>query len=258
MKSNKLFVILAAALLVACSSNSKLSSASSNTDTSSNQTTESNDTSSSENSTASSESSNSSSERSSSSIESSSSSSSSSASSSSGSSSSTTTPDGTATKVVTFYNGGFKSSSLDTAKSQNEFVTWFNNGDNTLKSIGYEGYLQLNEIDTAKNTTLILGSSKSDGKLTFNFNYYIHSVKAVVQAYTKYYNNTDNNDKNATFLIDTTEYDLSIDESHTGPSERKTFTKEYSEAPKSFSISNKTANQRVFVHSLEITYYTVD
>ena len=244
MKANKLFFLAGVALLMACSGNANHTIGSSRNaeSTSSDQTTES--TSSSINSD----------------VTSSSSSSSSSSNSSSGSSSSSSSniPDGTLTKTVTFYNGGFKSTSLDQTTSQNKFVEWFNNGDNTLKSIGYEGKVQINEIDNDKNYTMILGSQKSDGKLTFNFNYYLYSVKAVVQAYTKYYNGTDNNDKNAKFLIDSTEYDLSLPSDYTGPSERKTFTQELDGSSKSFSIANKDNNQRVFVHSLEITYYTVD
>ena len=174
--------------------------------------------------------------------------------------SSTTTPDGTAKKTVTFYNGGFTSSSLNQAASQTSFVEWFNNGDNTLSSIGYDGYVQINGIDDDNNTTMILGSRNSEGKLTFNFNYPVYSVKAVVQPYTKYiaYTNTYNNDKEAKFYINTTEYDLSLDASYSGPTENKTFEKVLENSANTFSIANKDANQRVFVHSLEITYYTVD
>ena len=244
MKANKLFFLAGVALLMACSGNGNHTIGSSRNveSTSSDQTTES--TSSSINSD----------------VTSSSSSSSSSSNSSSGSSSSSSQPNGTLTKTVTFYNGGFTSSSLDKAASQNSFVTWFNNGDDTLRSIGYDGYLQLNEIDDDHNTTMILGSKNNNGKLTLNFNYYIHSVKAVVQPYTKYiaYTQTYNNDRNATFLINTTEYDLSLESTYSGPTENKTFTQEFDGNSKSFSIGNKENNQRVFVHSLEITYYTVD
>ena len=76
------------------------------------------------------------------------------------------------------------------------------------------------------------------------------------QPYTKYiaYNNTYNNDKEAKFYIDTSEYDLSLDSAYSGPTDNRTIEKTFEEAKRSFSISNKGNNQRVFVHSMEITY----
>lgn len=246
MKPAKLLVLLSAFALVACGTPANQSSSINGDSTSIEDTSSSTDDSSSEESSNSQGTSTSTSE--------------SSSSSSSSSGSSTTLPDGTLKKTVTFYNGGFTSSSLNQSASQASFVTWFNNGDDTLRSIDYDGYVQINGIDDDNNTTMILGSRNSEGKLTFNFNYPIYSVKAVVQPYTKYisYNNTYNNDKGAKFYIDTTEYDLSLDASYSGPTENKTFEKVLTGTPSKFSIANKEENQRVFVHSLEIVYYTVD
>lgn len=171
-------------------------------------------------------------------------------------------PVGVYHKVVTFYNGGFTNSSLEQPASRTKFVEWFNDGENILSSITYEAYAQLNYIgndsDSWRFSTLILGSQSSNGKITFNLNVQALSVKAVVQPYTKYiaYNNTYNVDTNATFLIDSEEYDLSLEEGYSGETENITIEHTFGENPvSSFSISNKDAKQRVFVHSLDITYW---
>ena len=171
-------------------------------------------------------------------------------------------PVGISHKVVTFYNGGFTNSSLEQPASRTKFVEWFNDGEDILSSITYEAYAQLNYIgndsDSWRFSTLILGSQSSNGKITFNLNVQALSVKAVVQPYTKYiaYNNTYNVDTNATFLIDSEEYDLSLEEGYSGETENITIEHTFGENPvSSFSISNKDAKQRVFVHSLDITYW---
>ena len=171
-------------------------------------------------------------------------------------------PVGVWTKKVTFYNGGFTNSSLDQPASQTQFINWFNGDkDQILTSINYEGYAQLNYIgnqsDSWRFSTLILGSQNSEGKITFNFNVEVISIKVTVQPYTKYIAYTDsyNIDSSATFLIDNKEYDLSIEEGHTGDTEQVTVSNAYeNNSVTSFSISNKDAGQRVFVHSIEITH----
>ena len=170
------------------------------------------------------------------------------------------TPEGAKKKTVTFKNGGFTNSSLNQAASQTQFVNWFNNGDNVLKSIGYEGYAQLNYIgnegDTWRFSTLILGSGNSEGKLTFNLNVNILNIKVAVQSYAKYieYNSTYSIDRSATFYIDKEEYDLSVADDFVGDTENKTIEQSFVDGTTSFSIANKEAKQRVFVHSMEITY----
>ena len=169
-------------------------------------------------------------------------------------------PDSLRKKTVNFYNGGFTSTSLDQSKSQADFVDWFNGDDNVLKSIEYTGLVQMNYIgnqnESTRFSTMIIGSQNSDGKLKFNFNYAINSVKIVTQPYTKYisYNDTYNNDLNSVLLIDNTEYDLSLESNYSGPTENKTFEKTFGNNIRSFSLANKEACQRVFIHSMEITY----
>ena len=191
--------------------------------------------------------------------------SSSSSSSSSSAASSTTSnppePIGVSTKTVSFLNGNFTNSSLNQPASQQQFVNWFNNGDDVLGSIGYSGYAQMNYIgnqnDSWRFSTLILGSGNSEGTITFNFNVHVTLVKIVVQPYTKYisYNNAYNIDRNATFLFDDEEHDLSVEESYVGETEKTTLTCTPDPEQNKFTIANKDAGQRVFVHSFELTYW---
>ena len=177
-------------------------------------------------------------------------------------------PVGVQHKIVNFYNGGFTNSSLDKEASQKQFVDWFNGEDDILESIDYSGYAQLNYIGNEKDSwrfsTLILGSNNSDGGIRFNLKYDALSIKVVVQPYTKYiaYSDSYNVDTNATFIIDGNEYDLSLEDGYHG--ETETTTIEYSFGIEGsaneyvspfFRIANKEAGQRVFVHSLEITYW---
>ncbi len=168
--------------------------------------------------------------------------------------------DGVKKKTVSFLNGGFTNSSLDQPASRAKFVEWFNGDDDILNSIDYTGYAQLNYIGNASDSwrfsTLILGSASSEGAITFNFNTHVTSVKIVVQPYTKYisYNNTYNIDKSATFIFNTEEHDLSVDASHVGETEKTTLECFPNKNENKFKIANKEANQRVFVHSFELTY----
>ena len=237
MKHKKLLLAFSIIALVACSSNSNLSlSSKDNSDSSSQESTTTSDSSSAGGITR--------------------------TSSSNVASTSSTLPDSLCTKTVTFYNSIFTNSSLDEAPSQARFVEWFNGDDNLLNTIDYSGYAQINYIGNANDSdrfsTLILGSSSKAGKITFNFNNAIDSIKVVVQAYTKHYayGNVDtySTDTNATFSIDTIEYDLSLENGYLGPTENKTFEHSFTNNTRSFSISNKEANQRVFVHSMEIAY----
>ena len=170
-------------------------------------------------------------------------------------------PVGVTKKTVSFYNGGFTSSSLNQEASRNQFVTWFNNGDDVLESIGYQGYAQLNYIgntsDSWRYSTLILGSGNSEGKITFNFKVDIISIKVTVQAYSKYiaYNDSYSTDTDSIFILDNDEHDLSVEDNHQGDTEKETIEKAYMEGTKVISIANKEAGNRVFVHSLELTYW---
>ena len=165
-------------------------------------------------------------------------------------------------KIVNFQNGGFTSSSLDQAASQKQFVDWFNGEDDVLESINYEGYAQLNYIgdpgDSWRFSTLILGSQKSSGKITFNLKFHPASISVMVQPYTKYieYSNSYSIDRNATFMINEKEYDLSVPDSNEGETEVVNIKDDQLDGDKySFSIANKEAGQRVFVHSIVIIGY---
>lgn len=163
------------------------------------------------------------------------------------------------TKTVNFYNGGFTNSSLDQEKSRQNFVSWFNNGDDLLTSINYSGYSQLNYIGNAgddwKFSTLILGSSSQDGNITFNFSKSIKSVKINIQGYCKridYPETHYNVDTNSVFYLDGDKYDLSVSPGYTELLEKQDVTKTY-ETPTT-SINIQSEGGRVFVHSMELSY----
>ena len=254
MKMKNLFVLLAAITLVACSSNaSKLPSSSLEGDSSSSSSSVETTSDSSKDTTSTSNNTGTSSNNTGTS-------SNHAGTSSNGGSSSSEPEDGIKKKTVTFLNGGFTNSSLDQPASRAKFVEWFNGDDDILNSIDYTGYAQLNYIGNASDSwrfsTLILGSSSSEGTITFNFNVHVTAVKIVVQPYTKYisYNNTYNIDKSAKFIFNEEEHDLSVDSSHTGETEKTTIECFPNKNENKFKIANKEANQRVFVHSFELTY----
>ena len=260
MKMKNLFVLLAAISLVACSSNSNNLPSSSLEGGSSNSSTIETTSDSSNTTTSTSNNTGASSNNTGTSSNNTGTSSNHAGTSSNGGSSSSEPEDGVKKKTVTFLNGGFTNSSLDQPASRAQFVEWFNGSDNILDSITYTGYAQLNYIGNANDSwrfsTMILGSQTSEGTITFNFNVHVVSVKIVVQPYTKYiaYNNTYNIDKSAKFIFNEEEHDLSVDESYVGDTEKTTLECFPKQNENKFKIANKEGNQRVFVHSFELTY----
>ena len=264
MKMKKVFVLLAAITLIACSSNSNRVVSSSSVEDISSSSIE-------ETSVATSESSNNedstsgedddtSSNTTTSTSENTSSSSQNENSNNSTSSSNSSSQDTTGNKkTVSFFNGGY-TGSLDEAKSQTSFVTWFNGDDNILSSIVCTNKAQVNYIgntsDSWRFSTLILGSQNALGTITFSFNVHVTAVKIVVQPYTKYisYNNTYNIDRSATFVFNQEEHDLSVAADYSGETEKTTIECTPNTNENKFTISNKVIGQRVFVHSFELTY----
>ena len=83
------------------------------------------------------------------------------------------------------------------------------------------------------------------------------NVKITVQPYTKYiaYNNTYNVDTHASISINNEEHDLYLENDYTGATENKEFEYIAIDGTNTISIANKEEGQRVFVHSMEITYW---
>ena len=175
---------------------------------------------------------------------------------------SSTPPDpvGVFEKTLTFYNGGF-TGSLDLDNSRADFKDWCNQDGDIFDSINCEGYAQVNYIgnqgDANRFSTLILGSQSKTGKLVFNLSVYAIKVKITVQPYTKYiaYNNTYNVDTHASISINNEGHDLYLETGYTGSTENKEFEYLSVDGTKTISIANKEEGQRVFVHSMEITYW---
>ena len=163
-------------------------------------------------------------------------------------------------KTVTFYNGGF-TGSLDLEVTQTNFVNWYNGDDHILDSVSLDGYAQVNYIgnegDSNRFSTLILGSQSKTGALSFNFNVDVIYVKVIVQAYSKYiaFNDTWNVDKHAKILINNVDHDLSLPDNHEGPADEKEFDLGIASSTKTITLANYEEGQRVFVHSMEITYW---
>lgn len=175
-------------------------------------------------------------------------------------SSSEQTPVGVSKKTVTFYNGGF-TGSLDLTVTQTNFVNWFNGDNPILDSVGLDGYAQVNYIgnegESTRFSTLTLGSQSKTGALSFNFNVDVTYVKVTVQAYSKYiaYTDTWNVDKHSTILINNVNHNLYLADDHEGPAEEKEFDCGFTGGTKTVTLANKEEGQRVFVHSMEITYW---
>ena len=152
--------------------------------------------------------------------------------------------------TLTFLNGGF-TGSLDETKTLDNFTTWCKTKVDFISTIEETGYVQLNNVNDL--TTMIIGSAKSEGSLTFNFTKDVVSVALNVQAYTKYidYNSSYSTDLESKFYVDDVLLeDLSISEA--GETEKKGVEKKFDNPKKSFSISNKDG--RVFFHSMTISY----
>ena len=169
-------------------------------------------------------------------------------------------PVGVFKKTLTFYNGGF-TGSLDLDNTLADFEDWCNQDVDIFDSINCEGYAQVNYIgnqgDVNRFSTLILGSQSKTGKLIFNLNVNAINVKITVQPYTKYiaYNDSYNVDTHALISINNEEHDLYLENGYSGPTENKEFEYLSIDGTKTISIANKDEGQRVFVHSMEITYW---
>lgn len=168
--------------------------------------------------------------------------------------------------TITFRNGGFTTSTFEKDTTQSSFINWFNNHENAnglLTSIGYDEnnyYVQMNYIgnegDANRFSTYILGSKNYTGKMTFNFSKVIKSITCTVQAYCKYieYSQSYSIDYNSVFYINQASTDLSVAESYSGNTEEVEVSAKMEAGAKSFSLSSKDKNERVFVHQIKITY----
>ena len=169
-------------------------------------------------------------------------------------------PIGVLKKTLTFYNADF-TGSLDLDNTRADFEDWCNQDTPIFDSIDCEGYAQVNYIgnqgDANRFSTLILGSQSKIGKLVFSLNVKAINVKITVQPYTKYiaYNNTYNVDTHASISINNEEHDLYLENDYTGATENKEFEYIAIDGTNTISIANKEEGQRVFVHSMEVTYW---
>ncbi len=158
------------------------------------------------------------------------------------------TPSGNASKTNS-------DSSNFTTKMQDYFLE--DNDQQLLKNASApNGYAQINEIDDAKNCTMILGSKNNDGILKLDFYCYIVSIKVEAQAYCKYVSYTDtwNIDADCSLSVDGQEgvWSLPSGEGEASPIQTKSYS--FDTAVNTLKFTNGGTNKRVFIHSLEITY----
>lgn len=180
----------------------------------------------------------------------------------------------TLTKTITFLDGSFVGQ-LDQPSTRNSFVTYVNGTDDLLSSVSLVGKSESKEMDfqildevgskvTEKHVMWWMGSASATGKLTMDFNCDVTGIKLTIQAYHKPYVNTwdepepflvPNADKSAKLYIDSTDNikDLSFT-TETTP-EIVDFSKTYQTPTKQIIIGNLNIQQRVFIHSMEISYF---
>ena len=176
-------------------------------------------------------------------------------------------------KTITFLDGTFIGQ-LDQPSTRSNFVTYVNGTDDLLSSVSLVGKSESKEIDfqklddtgakvTEKHVVWWMGSAKTTGELTMNFNCDVTGIKLTIQAYHKPFVNTwdeaepfvnFNADKSAKLYIDTTDNvkDLSFTSDVTP--DIVDFTKSYQTPTKQITIGNLEMEQRVFIHSMEISY----
>lgn len=177
------------------------------------------------------------------------------------------------TKTITFTDGSFIGQ-LDQPSTRTNFVTYINGTDNLLSSVSLVGKSESKEMDfqildeagtkvTEKHVMWWMGSASATGKLTMDFNCDVTGIKLTIQAYHKPCVNTwdepepflvPNADKSAKLYIDSADNvkDLSFT-TETTP-EIVDFSKTYQTPTKQIIIGNLDIQQRVFIHSMEITY----
>lgn len=133
------------------------------------------------------------------------------------------------------------------------FVEAFNGENGIISSLSTSGYVQINNSGDGFNT-MILGSQKMEGSITFTFSKDVKKLEVVTQAYYKTYTvqgvtNT-NVDETAELYINDNQYDLSM-KTDGIPVEKSI---ELYPNMKNITFMTKESHARVFLHSMTIYY----
>ena len=133
------------------------------------------------------------------------------------------------------------------------FIEAFNGENGIISSLSTSGYVQINNSGDGFNT-MILGSQKVEGSITFTFSKDVKKLEVVTQAYYKTYvsqgvTNT-NTDMTAEVYINDNQYDLS--EKIDGVPAIKSI--ELYPNMKNITFMTKESPARVFLHSMTIYY----
>ena len=133
------------------------------------------------------------------------------------------------------------------------FIDAFNGENGIISSLSTSGYVQINNSGDGFNT-LILGSQKVEGSITFTFSKDIKKLEVVTQAYYKTYTSqgvtNTNTDATAELYINDTQFDLS--EKTDGVPAIKSI--ELYPNMKNITFMTKESPARVFLHSMTIYY----
>lgn len=176
------------------------------------------------------------------------------------------------TKNVTFKDGSFIGQ-LDQPTARDNFVSYINGTDDLLSSISFVGKSESKEVSfetlvdgekkSEKHIVWWLGSSSTNGVLTMDFKYDVTKISLSIQAYYKSYVDTwsqseavvvSNVDTTAKMYIDTQDNvkDLSCPE--TEVPQVVNFSKNYETPTKQIILGTFEAYERVYIHSMELTY----
>ena len=173
---------------------------------------------------------------------------------------------------MTFTDGAFIGQ-LDQENKRTQFVTYFNGDSDLLSSVSLVGKSESKEFS---NETLVngekvveshvywwMGSGATTGKFTMNFNYDVVGIQLMIQAYNKTYVDTWSAaepfvsysfDEHAKLYIDTKDYAKDLSHSGTDKPEIVSFSKDYTTPTKQITIGNFEEGERVFIHSIKISY----
>lgn len=158
-------------------------------------------------------------------------------------------------KTITFLNCG-KTGTLSQDNKVDEFVAFFNNGNDLIDTYEYEGFSQIQNINDFH--TLCLGSGSTNGLLNFKFNYLLAKVTLQLQAYNKYvaYTDTWNIDQESVLTVNgnnTIDLSTTITDQEP-PVHTIDITFESKDKVQNLKFENDAAQHRVFIHQIDITY----
>ncbi len=173
-------------------------------------------------------------------------------------------PGETQSVTITFTdNTAFTTGSLANDEPNASFVENFNKGLDSpiLNSMSVAGYIQMATNDSNANMPLkrILqfGSKSAEGNMALNFAVKVTAIEVVAQAYWKSYVNQGvegfNIDSGAAFYVGSDTNMIDLDASGSVEPEKKTASYSFNSV-NSVNLYTKELAKRVYIHSIKVTY----